>query len=121
MGVLGVIDSYTHFISMGFLFVFGFLFGAMVAAFVSILISTILGFSIFWFLPAYLFKKKSEFIENPSEENKKHLRLAKFITLIVFILLFGTMIFLAIISLNNTKIKSKAAEQYNSQEIQIID
>jgi len=28
---------------------------------------------------------------------------------------------LAIISLNNTKIKSKAAEQYNSQEIQIID
>lgn len=102
VGLLGLIDVATHslvqqtynltdmgYLSLGSFFLFKLLLGVNIAGFLASVLSTIFGFSIGWLILGYFMDKKSKFIENPSDENKKKYKTAKIVIwiLVGFIIL----------------------------------
>lgn len=100
VGLLGLIDVATHsivqqtynltdmgYLSLGSFFLFKLLLGINIASFLASCLSIIFGFSIGWLILGYFMNKKSKFIENPSDENKKKYKTAKIVVWILVVII----------------------------------
>lgn len=107
IGLLGLIEVVTQtlteqgdigYIVMGAALLFKFLFGTQVATTLTTIVAVPLMLSVAWFIPAYLLKRKMQFVENPTDDTRKKYKHAKIIAAIlggIVLLIMFSGVFLA--------------------------